>query len=228
MTPTLKNTLHQAIPLLSAMYSEPHRHYHSLIHIHELLQNIVTGKYLTYLDRKKISRIAKNEIHPHTLIELEQIDILSAIAWFHDCYYDPYMGSPNNEAISAYIAESFLGHLQEDEYDKFQVVKYGVIATGYHLKDLIEEYTPTYTRLKLEHLIFMDLDLLSFAFPENNARNNQNIRNEYYKTTDSEYTAGRLNFLNSLYSKKRIFYTFNDELETAAKQNIANQLKELQ
>lgn len=220
-TNTLRQRLHASIPALSAMYNERHRSYHSLEHIHDLISNIVTGKYIQYLDPSKVADICESGRY------LESIDdreiVLQTIAWFHDCYYDPYLGSPLNEITSVSIASSMLDGLEDEEYEKFQIAMDGIILTSRHL----ECVTDSYDKHQLESLIFMDLDMRSFSNEEEFIRNNQRVRDEYYKTSEIDYMQGREKFLTKLMEKKKIYYTFKDEFEEAARENISRALVEV-
>ena len=71
---------------LVARYREPHRHYHNLEHISEVLQ--------------VISRLIDTAANP---------DAIYLAAWYHDAIYDPR--SKDNEERSAFLAAQTLGTL---------------------------------------------------------------------------------------------------------------------
>lgn len=199
------------IPQLSAMYSEPHRAYHSLTHIHGLNRLIINQSWVPLVqngaDWLKEPSITKE---------------LTFIAWFHDCYYDPYLGSPKNEQISADIFKAMVLPDARDATDNtfIEQVYDGIILTSKHLQQLkVDSHSFT-------HLVFMDLDMLGFADKNELLVNNPAVRKEYYKTSDIEYLTNRLKFLKALLAKERIYYTLSDNIEANARENIAASIKQ--
>ncbi len=166
------------IPQLSAMYSEPHRDYHSLTHIHGLYRIILSGSWQGLLQKKSDATSGNTQAISRKL---------SFIAWFHDCYYDPYLGSPKNEQMSADIFQAMV--LPDATYSGassfMDSVYEGIMLTSRHLSQLEVGCHD------FEHLLFMDLDMLGFAYKDEFLRNNVSVRNEYYKTSDVEYLTNR-------------------------------------
>lgn len=200
------------IPQLSAMYSEPHRDYHSLTHIHGLYRIILSGSWQGLLQKKSDATSGNTQAISRKL---------SFIAWFHDCYYDPYLGSPKNEQVSADIFQAMV--LPDATYSGassfMDSVYEGIMLTSRHLSQLEVGCHD------FEHLLFMDLDMLGFAYKDEFLRNNVSVRNEYYKTSDVEYLTNRLKFLKALLAKDRIYYLLSDELEASARVNISESIE---
>lgn len=87
---------------LARRYSEPHRRYHTLAHITELL---------SLLDE----------------FELDDRDSVEAAVWFHDAIYDTH--ASDNEARSADLAETALRELQ---FPNIEAVRAMIVATASH------------------------------------------------------------------------------------------------
>lgn len=66
---------------LTVLYTEPHRHYHNLNHVHHCLREL---RGIPGLDR-------------------EQFSILEAAIWFHDAVYDPRAEIGENERASIHL-----------------------------------------------------------------------------------------------------------------------------
>lgn len=184
---------------LSACYNERHRHYHDIRHVHFLINKISDEKFL----HTEIFPEYKPYITPQFLQQLMEI------AWFHDSYYDPYSVPGNNEFLSAQYYWTVMGNDATTEvYD-------AILATANHLDDQ--------TDLSVLAKIFLDLDLLGFYydFPGTD----EDVRKEYWRTTDEEYSENRKKFLTKLLKRERIFYTLNDEYEIQTRINILNKLK---
>jgi len=87
---------------LSKRYSEPHRRYHTLAHVEELLA----------LLRE---------------FELDDRDSVEAAVWFHDAIYDTH--ASDNEARSADLAETALREMQ---FQNIEAVQAMIRATASH------------------------------------------------------------------------------------------------
>ena len=53
----------------------------------------------------------------------------------------------------------------------------------------------------------------------------EDVRKEYWRTTDEEYSENRKKFLTKLLKRERIFYALNDEYEIQTRINILNKLR---
>lgn len=87
---------------LAQRYSEPHRHYHTLEHVHELLA--LLGEF-----------------------ELDDRDSVEAAVWFHDAIYDTWAG--DNEARSAELAATALRDMR---FPRIEAVRAMINATATH------------------------------------------------------------------------------------------------
>jgi len=212
--------IHKYIPQLVPLYNEPQRSYHSLQHIHALTRMINTKSYVEMLDNKKclkLSNVSGDYVIANADAAKFTHDYLTFVAWFHDCYYDPYAGSPQNEITSAKIFERMVWPdvTSEDDKNMFFGVSQGILKTARHLEDIA---TPN--GAFIQDLIFMDMDMSGFSDENEFKRNDPMIRAELYKSSDREYLEGRIKFLTKLNAKKRIYYVFKDEFEEKARANI--------
>ena len=146
-------------------------------------------------------------------------NVLSFTAWFHDCYYDPYLGSPVNELYSNNIFEAMVypDVNLDSSFDTstYETVKSSIHATGKHLGNLSDDAS-----LGVQTLLFMDLDMHGFCDAAEYARNNVAVAKEYYATSLEEYLPKRKWFLETLLKKDRIYYLYADKYEEAARKNI--------
>lgn len=78
---------------LMAMYSEPHRAYHTLQHLEECLNEFDAAKAADKIPRP---------------------DVVEVALWFHDAVYNP-RGSENEEMSATMAAEALAGHDREFE-----------------------------------------------------------------------------------------------------------------
>lgn len=111
---------------LEAMYSEPHRHYHALAHVDELLRWLVHWRALARAPR-----------------------LIEAAIWFHDAVYDTRRD--DNEPRSAELARDALRALAWPEAEVARVVKM-VRATRHHAADLSDADTLLFLDLDLSVL----------------------------------------------------------------------------
>ena len=215
--------IYKYIPLLSPMYNEVHRHYHSIKHVHNLTNMITTKSYLEKISPHKALLYSNTSRHTPNGFEVD--GQLMLLAWFHDCYYDPYLGSPGNEKISGNIFSAMTSgdvHSQDDQSLFFEVLS-GIQLSGRHLSDVSEPTSPS-GRPSLTNLIFMDLDMNGFSDNLEFTLNNTLVRAEYYKSSPLDYLKGRIKFLETLLEKKQIYYTFDDVYEDRARKNIEESL----
>ena len=204
------------IPQLSVLYQEPHRTYHSLQHIQFLIREIYNENYKSLL-------LPGVRLNSFGVRELQEF--LCMLAWFHDAYYDPYLGSPMNEYISAELFKSMVPNYMNDGVTSH--VYNGIILTGEHAfyhgaydPELNCVCTVKSSPTILEQFLFMDLDMFGFYDEDVCRRNNKLVRAEYPNTTDTDYNSGRDKFLQSLLDKPRIMYLMNDEVEQTVRVNI--------
>lgn len=207
------------IPQLIPLYCEPQRTYHSLQHIHGIIRLIKTNKYLSFIDSNKINEGLAGSFRTKNILE--------TIAWFHDCYYDPYLGSPMNEEISAKIFGAMVPISQSSYRDdhnenEYNTVYNGILATAKHIEDISGDYM-----YEPEVLLFMDLDMHNFCDEAEFLKNGDLIRKEYPATNDIQFFKGRKWFFETILNKSKFYYTYKQEFEDAARRNIENSLKDI-
>lgn len=180
---------------LSACYNERHRYYHDIRHVQFLINKISDKKFL------------HTEILPEykSYVTSQFLQQLMEVAWFHDAYYDPYSAPGNNEFLIGALIGS---DATVDVYD-------AILATANHLDDQ--------TDLSVLAKVFLDLDILGFYY--NFPGTDEDVRKEYWRTTDEEYSENRKTFLTKLLQRERIFYTLSDEYEIQTRINVLNKLR---
>lgn len=95
---------------LCAAYSEPHRHYHNLLHLDECLRELDT--------------VADQAVQPGAL---------EMALWFHDAIYDP-QDSSENEELSAKWSQDWLEEAKAPK-PLIQTVRSLILMTRHHLPD---------------------------------------------------------------------------------------------
>ncbi len=176
-------------------YSSPHRFYHSLEHIQQVLDTI-------------------EEIHRHTQLEtLLDINfpLIQLAAWFHDAIYDPK--SNNNEEKSADYAESALRELKIP-ITQIEQVKLLILSTKTHQASLADK--------NCQILLDADLSILGSS-PSNYQSYAKAIRQEYSWVTDEVYQIKRQQILQSFLQRQRIYFT--NVLFLTLEQRARNNLK---
>ena len=168
--------------LLLRAWGQPHRHYHTTEHLHEML---------TALDELA------------TAGELDEGDALAArvVAWFHDVHYDPRataLGS--NEHRSATMARDHLHQLGVPD-DVVATVEAGVLLTVDH--DAHRGTLPP-TLAACTH--DADLWILS-APPPRYAAYRAQVRDEHAHLADEVFRPGRAAILRAFASRERLYVT---------------------
>jgi predicted metal-dependent HD superfamily phosphohydrolase len=111
-----------------------------------------------------------------------------------------------------------------------------ILATKYHSIDQLEfasetnnlpkgYLNPKYTE---EIKLFLDIDLYIFTEDfQKYCDNIEKVRKEFELFNDEEWKKGRLDFLNRLSKRKRIFYTelFYNKYEEIARENIRRDIE---
>lgn len=158
-----------------------------------------------------------------------EMEFLLGVAWFHDCYYDPYLGSPKNEEMSVGIFRSMTAKDRKSHGDLCYAIELGIELTAKHMEDVSQKTRCFPNQFYAENaLLFMDLDMIGFADPADEYRRTSKlIRKEYYRTSDDDFFAGRLKFLQALQSKSKIYYKLPAEFEQRARANIAAEIAEI-
>jgi len=81
------------IEILENMYSDPHRHYHTITHLKSMFKHLSTMPNVT-------------EFTP------TQLQILHLAIWFHDVAYKVPFDPGYNECLSAHVAERYALHVR--------------------------------------------------------------------------------------------------------------------
>lgn len=179
-------------------YLEPHRHYHNLTHISNMLEN---SRYFH-------------------LTEIDMIKLKYAI-YFHDYVYDPE--SKMNEKNSAI---AFLDYVNSGKIQLYDIMptKDFTHAVFNMILDT-KEHVPSIIGLS-KYLI--DLDLWELADTAKYWKNLTLIRKEYSIYFYDEFVEGRIKWINHFLSKEQIFYTdycINNDFENLARINLNDELK---
>lgn len=189
---------------LAQKYAEPHRRYHTLMHIADGLHWL-------------------HEVRPMVDYPLA----LELAWWYHDVVYDPQ--SRTNEADSARFVRLAWGAtnilpVSTQHYDIFwNVVESCILATR-HL------HTGLWATRPIEHMLIADIDLSVLAeHADVFGEYEQGIREEYRHCSDSEFAEGRATFLRKLLQRPQIFSHpyFYLRLEARAQDNILRSFRGL-
>lgn len=186
---------------LARRYGEPHRHYHTLAHIKQGLQEIDAARHLLPANRRS---------------DPAAIDV----AWFyHDAIYDTKL--KDNEEQSAGLALYTCRKARLPPAFGRQVAAH-VVATKHHwIKGPPDDIVTCV-------LIDADLSILGQK-PATFARYERQIREEYAWVPSDAYAIGRTHVLQSFLKRGSIYATsfFRDRYEAAARRNIVKTLKQL-
>lgn len=186
--------------VVSGLYMEPHRGYHTLGHVATLL-----GRLEGLIAAGKSTALGY------------RLEVETAI-WFHDAIYD--VKSSENERNSASLAQLFLRTIGVDAPGFVDRVTTAILST-------VHDGTPVTGEGSTTAALMCDLDLAGLADDwdafDLEARN---IRHEYSIYTDEQYRWGRLKFLSALMSRPFIFTTLA-ELEAPARRNIERHMADL-
>jgi len=189
---------------IKSLYNLPHRKYHNLQHINNMLR---------WVDK-----------------DHSRLSVLLECIIYHDLQYSRKMCPPGiNEAmsISLYMINKLKIHFESDssllesriDLDIVSVTE-AINATGHHDKD--QENISKLTQLVL------DLDLQSFAQSrEEFLQDSENVRLELADVYgEKAFLKGHIKFLKTLLKRKRIYYV-KTEWEKTARENLAWRISEL-
>ena len=143
-------------------------------------------------------------------------DLAEAALWYHDVVYRP--GASDNESRSAELAAAALRQGGAGDAIAGEVAR---------LVRLTDHARPTEEPLG-DLVCDVDLSVLGRP-PEEFARYEQGIREEYYYGPESAYRAGRARLLSGLLARAPLFRTahFRDRYETQARLNLRHSLEQL-
>ena len=148
---------------LRARYSEPHRHYHDIEHLSEVLAEA----YRLLPEEPRADAAA-----------------VTLAAWFHDAIYEPGGGAGESESLSADLAIDRLPAFATTDRDRLaeEVARLVRLTIGHHVAA---------TDRSGVVLIDADLWILS-STPERYRRYVDGVRAEYAHLPDEAWRAGRI------------------------------------
>lgn len=182
---------------LTILYNEPHRHYHNLNHILDLL-----GEYERYC------------ADTHNVIGRDEIKYA---IWWHDAIYNPY-SSKNEENSAKLFRKSIPKDLLNGAVDRIEDM---IKATAYHTQD--QEFKNKYAHHNRCKMVMLDLDLHGLGAPYNDfVVAGDNIKREFSFVPRLTFMSNRVKFFQEMLKRKRIFYTdyFYNKYEAQARDNM--------
>ncbi len=158
-------------------WSEPHRRYHNLTHLAEVIA-------------------AADELRHAWQIGLPDMPPVHLAAWFHDSVYDVRM--PGNEAYSAAFAESCLTDLGLGSRHIADIVAMITESTMH----LVDSFAPASHRVFHD----ADLWILS-APEKRYRRYQKQVRKEFAHVEDEHFRLGRLAVIRPFAERERLYLT---------------------
>jgi predicted metal-dependent HD superfamily phosphohydrolase len=186
---------------LSALYSSPTRHYHSLTHVEALL---------ALLDQ-----------HRHLFSDPEAVE---AAIWFHDAIYNPEAKKPGiNEFQSAQLAVDRLAGTVEPR--RLEWIRKVIEATATHV---VPEEWEDGEREDAAMFLDMDLSILGAEESEFDVYE-QGVRKEYGFLSDTAWREGRVAVLERFLEREYIFHSeaFRGLFEERARANLRRSTEQL-
>ena len=189
--------------LLLGRWSEPHRRYHTVQHLDEVLD-------------------ALDELAGAGHLDAGDALLARTVAWYHDLRYDPRAAPGSNEHRSATMARDHLHHLGVPER-LVDAVEAGVLMTAAHEIDA----GGPHTRM-VEAFHDADLWILS-APPERYAAYRTQVREEYAHVPDDAFREGRAQIMTGFAARERIYRTEHAHVRWTerARANLAAELVDL-
>jgi predicted metal-dependent HD superfamily phosphohydrolase len=187
--------------VLHSLYTERHRHYHTIFHIEKCLE--------------ALDELTRND--PRINREIASL----ALIW-HDAVYVP--GSPTNEQLSAdlwrAISPTTIVVAQLATSDIRELVAQCILATKHHGRT---EPNPT-----MQAVVDVDMSILGSDWPMYSAYKRW-VRQEFQHVDDEAFRTGRKAFLEKQLTSSRIFWNdwMHEKYETQARNNIRQELSEL-
>ncbi|KAK0620772.1 hypothetical protein B0T14DRAFT_237100 [Immersiella caudata] len=206
--PPLPDTLLTPLTLseLTALYSAPDRHYHSLTHITTLL----------------------SLLHTHLRLFTDPPAIEAAI-WFHDAIYGTHSPPSQNELRSAALAVSSLRDIVDA--DRLERIKVMIEATASHTVPTLSELRTADKGHVEDAKMFLDMDLSILAADEAEYREyERGVREEYKWVKEKEWEEGRGKVLRGFLERERIYVSkaFSGLWEGRARGNLVVSLRGLE
>lgn len=210
--PVHGTAIHTVRSDLERRLAEPHRRYHTGVHVAEMIAA------LEHLQRA------------HALTARQQA-LARIAACFHDAVYQPLAPPGDNERQSAALARDALGRLGLPEWDVETVVGL-VLATQSH--DLVEGTDDADAQGADERALaaaFHDADLWILSSPPDRyAEYTAQVREEYAAVPDAAFRAGRATVLRPFVERASIYATAvaRRDWERRAREQVIAELRTLQ
>lgn len=171
------------------------------------------GRY--YHNLNHIQRVLKTVERMKPLAH--NLPVIQLVAWFHDVIYNP--NARDNEEKSADYTANILTQFQIAN-STINAVTQMILNTKHHqaVKD------------DKDSQIFLDADLAILGADDWDYRvYTQEIRQEYSGFSSEDYRRGRIEVLQKLLQRERIYFTnwMFEELEGKARQNMQREIKVL-
>jgi len=135
--------------------------------------------------------------------------------WYHDIVYDPLQKNNEIASVELFRKHSEILHIKTSVVKKVEDL---IMATEKHR---LENYD-------LEACLFLDLDLLILASSSDRYKEYaQAIRKEFQSFSDKDFYRGRLEFLQKILEKDRVFFTdfIQIDYESAARKNMKDEVE---
>jgi predicted metal-dependent HD superfamily phosphohydrolase len=189
--------------LLLGRWSEPHRRYHTVHHLEEVLD-------------------ALDELAGAGHLDVGDALLARTVAWYHDLRYDPRAAAGSNEHRSATMARDHLHHLGVADR-LVDAVEAGVLMTATHEVVASGPHTPM-----IEALHDADLWILS-APPARYAAYRAQVREEYAHVPDEVFRDARAQIMGGFARRERIYRTGHAHTAwtARARDNLAAELADL-
>lgn len=193
--------------LLLSGWSEPHRSYHTVQHLTEVLDAVD---------------------HLAAAGETDAVDARLArmAGWFHDLAYDPQAAAGSNEHRSATMARDHL-HALGVARGTIDVVEALILMTIEHDGDSALSALASHRHTAA---VFHDADLWILSAPEGRYREYmRQVRREYAHVPADLFARGRGAILRGFAQRESIYRTATArrEWEAAARRNLAEELRHL-
>jgi predicted metal-dependent HD superfamily phosphohydrolase len=191
------------ICLVAPYYDQPHRHYHTTVHLNNMFGHALSLKWdLTLVEMVAIAYhdivwVAGND---HVSVQLSS-EILKAhhtsglLDWMED-YVDAPCAYPTAVAVICNQTTLIIN-------DTFS-------------------HTPAFT---CDSTRVIDLDMIGFSVMEDQEHLREQLRNEFCMFDDSQFNAGRLAFLNTMLDRSPFYYNLGTEYNKAAISVILDEIK---
>ncbi len=189
-------------------WTEPHRAYHCLRHVAEMLA-------------------ALRQLAAHgTDADHKALTVAHIATWFHDVSYDPRATPGSNEQRSATLARDHLHRLGAETEDVDAVETLIVMTVDHHVSSVVPTAVAGPGLLDAFH----DADLWILSAPARRYREYaRQIRNEYAHVPPELFAAGRQHILRGFAARPQIYRTAyaQQAWQDRARANVAAEIAAL-